>query len=317
VIKANENKELQVYVVIPAYKVNDHILGVIQSIGPEVHGIVVVDDECPQGSGKRVLSENVDSRVEVIFHVRNTGVGGAVKTGYLRALEKGSDIIVKIDGDGQMDPSKIDELITPIKNLEADYTKGNRFSDVETIRVMPKIRIFGNLGLSFLTKLSSGYWRVFDPTNGFTAITRDALAKIPLTKIDNGYFFESDMLFRLNVARSRVRDIPIPPIYGEETSNLSIYKALIHFPYKHFRNLLKRIFYTYYLKDFNMASIELPLGVFLSSAGVVIGAYSWFEAVVSGTPTPPGTLILVAVCLLAGLQLVLAFLSYDTNRQLD
>jgi dolichol-phosphate mannosyltransferase len=315
--KANKGKEFQVYVVIPAYKVEDQILSVIKSIGAEIDGIVVVDDECPQGSGKRVLRENVDPRVEVMFHDRNTGVGGAVKTGYLRALEKGSDIIVKIDGDGQMDSSKIGELIFPIKNLEADYTKGNRFSDVETIRVMPKIRIVGNLGLSFLTKLSSGYWRVFDPTNGFTAISRDALTKIPLTKIDNGYFFESDMLFRLNIARSRVRDVSIPAIYGEETSNLSVYKALIQFPYKHFRNLLKRILYTYYLKDFNMASIELPLGVLLSSSGVVIGAYNWFQALDSGTPTPPGTLILIAVCLLAGLQLVLAFLSYDTNRNLD
>lgn len=304
-------------VVIPAYRVSSNLVQVVESIGPEVSSIIVIDDACPEKSGKLLLENSRDPRLEVIFHSENLGVGGAVKTGYRRALNLKATVIVKVDGDGQMETSKIVELVTPIIDGKADYTKGNRFSDVETIRKMPKIRIVGNLGLSFLSKLSSGYWRVFDPTNGFTAISRDALAKIPLTKIDNGYFFESDMLFRLNVARSRVKDIPIPPIYGEETSNLSIYKALIHFPYKHFRNLLKRILYTYYLKDFNMASIELPLGVLLSSSGVAIGAYSWFEAVVSGTPTAPGTLILIAVCLLAGLQLVLAFLSYDTNRHLD
>jgi dolichol-phosphate mannosyltransferase len=304
-------------VVIPAFKVKAHVLGVIASIGPEVQKIIVIDDACPEGSGAYVEGNTQDSRVEVIFHNTNLGVGGAVKTGYKRALELDTDIILKLDGDGQMDASKIQELVSPILMGHADYTKGNRFFDVEAIRQMPKIRIFGNLGLSFLTKLSSGYWRIFDPNNGFTAISKDKLMSINLEKIDNRYFFESDMLFRLNLADSLVRDVSIPAIYKDEKSNLSVSRVLFEFPLKHFRNFMKRIAYSYYLRDFNLASAELPLGLFSMSFATFIGLDSWLQGISNGTPTEPGTLILFCVTFLAGLQFVLAFFAYDmqnTNR---
>ena len=186
----------RICVVIPAYRVKSHLLGVVHSIGPEVTNIIVVDDACPEKSGEYLALHTTDPRVEIIFHKVNLGVGGAVKTGYVRALELKSTAVVKIDGDGQMDPSKIHEIILPILEGTADYTKGNRFFDVEAIQQMPKLRIFGNLVLSFLTKLSSGYWNNFDPNNGFTAVSNKILRRIPLSKIDDGYFFESDMLFR-------------------------------------------------------------------------------------------------------------------------
>jgi glycosyltransferase involved in cell wall biosynthesis len=244
-----EQSQIFIAVVIPAYKVKSHILGVIESIGPEVHKIIVVDDACPEKCGDHVNANTNDPRVQVIFHATNLGVGGAVKTGYKRALEIGSDIIVKIDGDGQMDTTKIGELISPIRSGVADYTKGNRFFNVEAVKAMPKIRIFGNLGLSFLTKFSSGYWRIFDPANGFTAIGKDKLQSIPLHKVDNSYFFESDILFRLNLVDAVVRDIPMPAIYQNEKSNLRISRILIQFPLKHLRNFGKRNIYTYYLRD--------------------------------------------------------------------
>lgn len=270
-------REIQICVVIPAFKVKSQVLEVVNSIGPEVQKIIVIDDACPEGSGRHVQDKNQDPRLEVIFHDTNLGVGGAVKTGYKRALELKSDIIVKIDGDGQMDTSKISELVKPILIGHADYTKGNRFFDIEAVRAMPKIRIFGNLGLSFLTKLSSGYWRIFDPNNGFTAISSIKLKKIPLNKIDDGYYFESDMLFRLNLDQTVVRDVPMPAIYASEKSNLRIRRIILEFPAKHFRNLIKRIAYSYYLRDFNLASIELPLGLFLIFFGTILGAHSWYQ----------------------------------------
>jgi dolichol-phosphate mannosyltransferase len=301
-------------VVIPAYKVKSQILKVIASIGPEVQKIIVVDDACPEKSGDHVKMNTKDPRVEIIFHSLNLGVGGAVKTGYKRALELDIDIIVKIDGDGQMDNSKIEELVGPIKSGLADYTKGNRFFNVEAVRAMPKIRILGNIGLSFLTKLSSGYWQIFDPNNGFTAIARNKLKSIPLDKVDNRYFFESDMLFRLNLEGSKIKDVSLPAIYGNEKSNLKIRRVFFEFPYKHFRNFAKRIMYVYYLRDFNLASIELPLGMFLGGFGLTLGVYSWIRSFVTSTPTQTGTLILISMSFLAGLQLILAFLSYDTNN---
>ena len=301
-------------VVVPAYKVKAHILEVVKAIGSEVDHIVIVDDACPEKSGEYVKANILDRRVEVIFHNINLGVGGAVKSGYKRALELECDIVVKIDGDGQMDTSKIRELIKPISDGNADYTKGNRFFDIEAVRAMPKIRILGNLGLSFLTKLSSGYWHIFDPNNGYTAISTHKLSEIPLEKIDDGYFFESDMLFRLGLLNTRVLDIPIHAVYGEEKSNLRIVRVLVEFPIKHTRNFCKRILYTYYLRDFNLASIELPLGILLSGFGLTLGAYSWLHGMVTNTTTQTGTLVLIAMSFLSGLQLVLAFFSYDTNK---
>jgi len=308
------SKTIQICVVIPAFKVKAQVLGVISAIGPEVQKIIVIDDACPEKSGQYVKANTKDSRVEVIFHDTNLGVGGAVKSGYKRALELDAEIIVKIDGDGQMDTSKIENVVSPIRNGLAGYAKGNRFCDIEAVRAMPKIRIIGNLGLSFLSKLSSGYWRIFDPNNGFTAISRTELMKIPLHKIDDRYFFESDMLFRLNLAGAIVKDVPMPSIYGDERSNLKIRRVLFEFPYKHSRNFTKRLIYCYYLRDFNLASIELPLGIFLGLFGSILGLNSWFHGVANERATQPGTLILISMSILAGLQLVLAFFSYDTRE---
>lgn len=312
--KDTELKVSQICVVIPAYKVKSQVLEVVKSIGPEVQKIIVIDDACPEKSGAHVKANIEDSRVEVIFHSINLGVGGAVKTGYKRALEIGSGIIVKIDGDGQMDTSRIEELVSAIRHGHADYTKGNRFFDVETVRAMPAIRIIGNLGLSFLTKLSSGYWRIFDPNNGFTAISRSKLSSIPLDKIDNRYFFESDMLFRLNLFGARVKDIPMPAIYENEKSNLRVKRVLIEFPIKHTRNFAKRVLYTYYLRDFNLASIELPLGSLLFILGMGIGGTSWIHGIRNQIETQPGTLILFSTCTLVGIQLLLSFFDFDIRR---
>jgi glycosyltransferase involved in cell wall biosynthesis len=301
-------------VVIPAFKVKAQVLEVISSIGIEVQKIIVVDDACPEETGWHVKENIKDPRLEVIFHNKNLGVGGAVKTGYVRALDLNADVIVKIDGDGQMDTSRILDLVRPIIDGDADYSKGNRFFNVETIRAMPKNRIFGNLGLSFFSKLSSGYWKIFDPTNGFTAINREKLSQLPLKKIDNRYFFESDMLFRLKMVDSVVTDVSMPAIYGSEKSNLKLTLVLFEFPWKHFRNLGKRIGYTYYLRDFTIASIELPIGIALGGFGLTWGAYSWINGLITNTATPTGTLVLIAMSVLAGLQLILAFLSYDSSN---
>ena len=199
----------KIAVVIPSYKVKAHILNVISSIGPEVDLIYVVDDKCPQESGNHVLMNNKDERVKVIFNDTNKGVGGAVMNGYQSAIADGAEIIIKIDGDGQMDPSLIVDFIRPIIDGEADYTKGNRFFNLESLASMPKIRLFGNAVLSLMTKLSSGYWNLFDPTNGYTAIHADIAKYLPFEKISNRYFFETDMLFRLNTLKAVVIDIPM------------------------------------------------------------------------------------------------------------
>jgi glycosyltransferase involved in cell wall biosynthesis len=244
---------------------------VLDGIGPEVDRIYAVDDFCPEQSGALIEEQCRDSRVHVLRHAENQGVGGAVVTGYRAALADGAEIVVKVDGDGQMDTSLIARLVRPLANGGADYAKGNRFYDLEDVRTMPRIRLFGNAVLSLVNKIASGYWDIMDPTNGFTAIHRTALAALPLTKLDRGYFFESDMLFRLYTIRAVVRDVPMPARYGDETSGLDIGRAAVIFPVTSACATVKRAFYAYFLRDFNAGTLQLCLGI------VVGGGAVWYR----------------------------------------
>lgn len=300
-------------VVIPTYKARRHILGVIDEIGPEVTRIYVVDDCCPDGSGDFVATNCKDNRVSVIKHTVNHGVGGAVMTGYQAAIDDGMHILVKIDSDGQMDPALLMDFVIPIMHGEADYTKGNRFFDLEKVRAMPTVRLFGNAVLSLMCKVSSGYWNLFDPTNGYTAIHADVARYLPFDKISQRYFFETDMLFRLNTLRAVVIDVPMDAKYGDEVSSLRISTIIGEFFTKHVRNFLKRIFYNYYLRDMSLASIELPVGLLLLGFGSIYGGYHWVFSAQAGIPTPAGTVMLSALPVLAGIQLLLGFIGYDVS----
>lgn len=302
---------MNIAVVIPAFKVTRHIIALLASIGPDATRIYVVDDRCPEGSGKLVEAECRDPRVTVLYNERNLGVGGAVMHGYRAAIADGADVIVKIDGDGQMDPALLPMFVAPILRGEADYTKGNRFYDLTMTQGMPMIRIIGNAGLSFMAKLSSGYWNVFDPTNGYTAIHANVARLLPFSKISNRYFFESDMLFRLNIIRAVVLDIPMNARYEDEVSNLRISRIAGEFLYKHLRNAGKRVFYNYFLRDMSAASIELVVGCALLAFGSIFGLVHWIGSAVQAEATPAGTVMLAAIPVIVGLQLILSFLNYD------
>lgn len=303
--------ESRIAVVIPSYRVSRHILEVIASIGSMVDQIIVVDDACPDGSGALVKSQCKDERVIVLTHEVNQGVGGAVLTGYRHAIDSGADIIVKVDGDGQMDLGLLPRFVRPIADGLADYTKGNRFYDLSQIGRMPLVRLVGNAVLSFMAKFSSGYWDVFDPTNGYTAISARVARLLPMDKISKRYFFETDMLFRLGTFRAVILDVPMDARYGDEVSNLRISRILSEFLSKHARNFCKRIFYNYFLRDLSIASLELIAGLILLSFGVGFGAMEWWKSIANGVPTTAGTVMLAAMPVLVGLQLLLAFFSYD------
>lgn len=305
---------LAVSVVIPCYREKAHVMEVIGAIGPEVSHIFVIDDACPDKTGDYVREHCRDPRVEVLSHERNTGVGGATMTGYRRALEAGAGIIVKLDGDGQMDPAMITTLIQPVANGEADYAKGNRFHQLQAISAMPAMRITGNMLLSFASKLSSGYWDIFDPTNGFTAIHAKAAGALPLDRISQGFFFESDMLFQLGLIRAVVKDIPMQARYGKEKSAISIPKIIPEFLFKHTINTFKRIFYSYFVREFGFASIQLVGGAIMMSFGILFGAYWWYDSTITNVPASTGTVILAALPIILGSQFLIAFINHDTRN---
>ena len=302
-------------VVIPCYRVTEHILGVIAEIGPEVSKIYLVDDGCPDESGAFAEQNSKDKRLSVIYHDENQGVGGAVISGYKAAYADGADVVVKIDGDAQMDPRLIPAIAKPVVEGSADYSKGNRFDSLENLFAMPKVRIFGNSILSLWAKFSTGYWSMTDPTNGFTAIHRRALEAMNLDKIRKSYFFESDILFRLNIANCVVADVPMVAVYGSEKSSMSIVKVMVEFPWRHTVNLWKRIFYRYYLREWNVGSFELPLGLFLVAFGAWFGLRSYISAAAAGLATTAGQVTGSAVALILGVQLLLSFLSYDVQSE--
>ena len=297
--------------VIPCYRVAGQVLDVLARIGPEVSSVYCVDDACPEGSGRLVLETVRDPRVVVVFNPTNLGVGGATMAGYRLALAEGADVIVKIDGDGQMDPSLLPQFVAPVIAGQADYAKGNRFWDLGNIDRMPMVRRLGNLGLSFLAKASTGYWNIFDPTNGYTAIHARVLEWLPLERVSSRYFFESDLLFRLGTLRAVVVDVPMDARYGEQTSALRPWAVFGEFAWKHFRNVVKRIGYNYFLRDLSIASLQLLASLALLGFAGAFGGWEWWWHAKAGISAPLGTVMLAALPAVMGFQLLLSFIGYD------
>jgi dolichol-phosphate mannosyltransferase len=310
-----QTEATMIAVVIPCYQVKEQILSVLSQIGPEISKIYVIDDHCPEDSGLWVQKHCVDPRVVVQRSVRNVGVGGATLIGFSMALRDGADIVVKLDGDGQMDPAEILRLVRPIQEQRADYAKGNRFYSPRSLKEMPFLRIIGNSALSFICKISSGYWRIMDPTNGFVALHTRVLSLLPIEKIDGRYFFESDMLFRLNTIRAKVIDVPMRSRYQGEKSNLRISAVLIPFALKHLYRTLKRFGYAYFVRDFNIASVEILGSLLLLSSGTAYGLRWWAYYASRNEFAPTGTIMISALLVILGFQLLLSAISFDIMNE--
>jgi dolichol-phosphate mannosyltransferase len=303
---------LKVAVVIPAYRAAATIQKVVAEIPAWVDTVYVVDDASPDDTAARLAAVG-DRRVRRIAHESNRGVGAAMATGYRQALADGAEICVKMDADGQMDPAHLPQLIEPLAAGRADYAKGNRFHDAAALRKMPRVRRIGNAGLSFLIKAASGQWHIFDPTNGYTAIHRDALAALELGRLHPRYFFESSMLIRLREIDAVVEDVPMPARYDNEQSGLSVGRALVEFPWLLFRYGLKRILWQYFLADFNAVSLFLAAGAPLVAFGLGFGSYQWIESYLTGTLASTGTVMLAVLPLILGFQLLLQALVLDVQ----
>ena len=297
---------------IPCYRVEPQIGQVLADMPPIVTRIYCVDDKSPDNSAAVIeAAMGKDSRIRLIRHEKNQGEGGATMSGYRAALADGADIVVKVDGDGQMDPNLIPGLIAPILAGEADYVKGNRFYNIEGVRSMPRMRLFGNIILSFMNKLSSGYYHIFDTTNGFTAIHARILAEIPLDKVHRRFFFVSDIMFRLYLARAVVKEFVMDAKYGDESSNLKISKVMGPIFFGHARNSIKRFFYSYFLRDFNQVSVGILLGLPLLVFGILFGGYEFIMSLANDKSATAGNVMFGALPIILGTQLLLAAWQMD------
>lgn len=299
-----------VWMVVPCYRVKDHILRVIERAPVWVEGIVCVDDACPEGSGDFIEAHATDPRVVVLRLPENQGVGGATMAGYAEAARRGGRVLVKVDGDDQMDLALMGQLVAPILLGEADYAKGNRFTSVSHLRAMPGIRVFGNAALSFLAKVSTGYWNVFDPTNGFTAIEACVAQAVMQKRVARRFFFETDLLYHLGTLRAVVRDVPMPARYGDEVSNLRIGAVVGPFALKHLTNFLQRVLGQYFVRDFNVATLELISGFSFLAFGLGY-ALHWVSVRAPGQAASAGVVMAAALPVIIGVQLLLQAINFD------
>lgn len=297
-------------VVIPAYNVERSIRKVVDGIPAWVDRIIVVDDASRDGTLREAQSI-VSDRLIVLRHDVNKGVGGATLTGFRRALDEGVKIAVKMDGDGQMDPAYLPVLLDAVTIQGYDYAKGNRFLHSSELSAMPRHRLFGNFVLTFLTKLTSGYWNVFDPQNGFVAIRREALAQLDFTRIAKRYFFENDILIHLNILGFRVKDVAIPAVYGDERSSMKISRIMGSFPVYLFRRYWYRIYQKYVLRDFSPVALFLFLGLPFFFWGVGFGFYTWWRSWAFGEIATTGTVMLSVLPFLIGFELILQAVMLD------
>lgn len=310
---AEAARQARIGVIIPAYRVAAHIAQVVREIPPYVAEIFVIDDASPDDIAG-AISNISDPRVTLVKHDQNQGVGGAVMTGYERAANAGCTILVKVDGDGQMDTGRMLDLVEPLLDGRADYAKGNRFLHSAELRAMPFFRRVGNIGLTFLAKAASGYWTMFDPANGYTAMHVDVWRKLNPRRIAKRYFFESSLLIELGCRRAVVEDVAIPARYQGEISSLSPVKVVLEFPPRLLMGLLRRLGTCYFLYDFTPVSLFLTWGILLSTFAVVWGGYFWRRSIETGIANPTGTVMIAVVSLVLGVQLLLQAIALDIQN---
>jgi len=297
-------RDTRVHVIIPAYNVEAHLVGVLRGIPAFVDAVTVVDDGSTDGTAQAAKSVG-DPRVTVLQSPTNEGVGGAMARGFQQALTQGEGIIVKMDGDGQMDAADLPRLLDPIVDGRSDYAKGNRFLRSRELDIMPRARLAGNFVLTFLTKLASGYWNVFDPQNGYLAISSGTLRLLDLDRLSRRYFFENDMLIHLNIFDARVRDVAMPSRYGAERSSMRLDRILCSFPFHLFRGYWYRFYRKHVLRDFSPVALFMLTGLPLLAWGTGFGMYTWGQSWLHNQFASTGTVMLSVLPFLVGFELVL------------
>lgn len=308
-------KNHTVAVVVPCYKVESHIKDVVDMIPEYVDCIIAVND-CSPDNTKSVLEEigKSNPKLVVLQHDKNQGVGAAMVTGFKVCIEKSIDIVIKVDGDGQMDMNFMPQLIDAVIDGKYDFAKGDRVRNRKMLEKMPAIRRFGNLGMTFLVRIASGYWKISDPTNGYLCITLPTLKKLDLSRLSKRFFFESSLIAELYFTGARIKDVQMPSIYGDEKSNLSIWKTLFSFPAKLMKAHLRRLWMQYFVDDFNISSVYLAFGVPMFLFGLVFGLVKWIHYANIGIPAPTGTIIISLITIIMGFQLILSFIQNDMGN---
>jgi glycosyltransferase involved in cell wall biosynthesis len=306
----------RVAVVVPAYDEEGLVGETLRGIPGFVDRVFVVDDASHDGTS--AAAEGVgDGRVLVLRRDRNGGVGAAIATGYRRALEEGIDVTCVMAADRQMDPDELRGLVEPVARGDVEYAKANRLVSGEAWKVIPRTRYLGNAVLSLLTKIASGYWHVADSQAGYTALSLDAIRRLDLDGLYPRYGFPNDMLVHLNVQNARVRDVPSRPIYDVgERSGIRLRSVVPRISWLLFKRFWWRMGQKYVIRDFHPLVFFYVFGVLMLGLGVLLGLVELVLRI-AGNAITPATIVLVAVLVIAGLQMTLFAMWFDMEANKD
>ncbi|WP_067284581.1 glycosyltransferase family 2 protein [Streptomyces jeddahensis] len=308
-------QDLKVAVVVPAYNEEKLIARTINTTPDFVDHIVVIDDASSDATATEAIGTG-DPRLVLIRHENNTGVGGAVCDGHKEALRLGCDVSVVMAGDGQMDPAYLPALLDPICDGTALFTKANRFYSRDSYRGMPKYRILGNVILSFMTKLASGYWHLFDPQNGYTAIHRTALRRLNLDRVAKDYSFENDLLINLNILRIPACDVPVPAVYGDEVSTMRMHRVIPALIAQLARGSCRRVVLKYVVFSFSPIALLLLAGLFLLVLGSAVSTWVLIHTL-GPSSASAGSVLLATLPILTGIHFLIGALMLDIQESPD
>ena len=311
----------RISLVIPAYNEEKLIRPTLENIPDVIDRVYVVDDKSPDGQNEVILKcAQADSRIKLIRHQENQGPGGAIITGYLASSEDGYDIAVVVGGDYQMSLGEVAHFLDPIIDGKADYTKGNRFllSKLEdTLQKMPKLRLFGNWLITALTKIASGYYKIMDVVDGYTAISKRAIDVIDWKRAWKRYGYPMDFLIRINAYGLKVIDIPRTAIYlqGERQSQIKGFKYALKVSPMLLRGFFWRLKFRYLFLDFHPLVFFYYLSFVLIPAGLVLGIYLVIDKLFYGgtNVTGPRT-IFDALLIISGFQFLLFAMLFDMEE---
>jgi glycosyltransferase involved in cell wall biosynthesis len=302
-------QDKRIAVVVPCYNEERHVAEVIATMPDFVDHILIVDDRSKDATFE-VATAAATSRTEVIRHEVNKGVGGSIVTGHRRAIELKADVVAVMAGDGQMDPAYLPSLLDPVVSGRKGFAKANRFYSANSFAGMPRYRFWGNVILTFLTKMASGYWNIVDPQNGYTAVSRSVLERMPLHKLAERYEFENDQLIWLNILDVAAVDVPIPAVYRDEVSTLRLYQVMPRLTRLLMGGFWRRMWRKYVLWSFSPIALLLLIGILMTVFGVAVGIWAIVQSI-GPNEASTGTWLLAVGPTLVGIQMLTQALVLD------
>lgn len=309
-------RDRKVAIVVPAYNEEKLITKTVQTMPDFVDLILVVND----GSTDRTLEvlqglKDDHKNLEVLTNDPNRGLGYSLVRGYKEALSRDIDIVGTLAGDAQCDPEYLHKLCDKLIDEDWDYVKANRFNNLDALRAMPPFRRVGNIVISLLNKFATGYYSIFDSQNGYGVFKKSTMERLPFELIGERYDYENTMLLAMGVINGRVKDIPVPAVYGEEVSTIKFFPVMRRALSVLFKGFWKRIYYKYVIFNFHPLALFLFSGLVLSVLGFGFGVYLAYSRIFLGSAPSSGTVMLSVLPLLLGVQLVLTAIVMDVNNE--